>query len=358
MLTTTSKTALLGTSPRVSVPSVRSSSNNTNINGRSSVTLAFAAGSFTEKFAHSHERVLRYPDGRERRIRYPVPSSDENSQLSNATATAADEDWETRNVWKARRAAALAAMNTRQQQQQERRQQQQQQHHHEKTLPTEPTAPPEADPQQPPPSTADYLSSPLALLRYLTSDAHKEEQRRERADVERSYEILQGCPWPIPRPLYVLAARQQGTDTGLTHTLRTRLPLTAVEDELTRLLRGDGRQGGKKPTDGDREQQEQQGATPFINCSELVDGLVTFEVEEDAERYGNLLEESGAAESVAVVRCDSHELFRSVQGVRGVVVLVKKKESSVVPAPHQLAAAVRKGAKSPLDSVDDDDDDS
>jgi hypothetical protein len=165
----------------------------------------------------------------------------------------------------------------------------------------------------------------LALLRYLNSDAHRESQKREWEEVQNSYEILQGCPWPVPRPVYVLAARQGDHEAGLTHTLRTRLPLSDVEDELTTLLRG-ANHGKKKP---------------LISCSELVDGVVTFESEDDAERYGQLLEESGTAESVAVARCDSHELFRDVQGVKGVVVLLRR--GGKVPLPHQLASALRGG---------------
>lgn len=47
----------------------------------------------------TYERVLRYPDGLVRRIRYPIP-------LESATATTdvaldVSEDWETRNAWKA-----------------------------------------------------------------------------------------------------------------------------------------------------------------------------------------------------------------------------------------------------------------
>lgn len=274
------------------------------------------ADSCTERYGRpsgaTYERILRYPDGRERRIRYPVPSED-------ATLCGGDE-WETRNAWKAARARTTSQLPSRPTPPQP-------------AAPRKPAAPP-PPPDRPPESIPD---SPLALLRFLTSDAHKEAQRREWEEVKGSYEILQGCPWPVPRPLYVIAAHQPGSDAGLTHTLRTRLPLADVENELTRVLRG------KAAADAGK---------PLIRCSEMVDGIVTFETEDDAEQYGELLEQGGTAEGVAVARCDSHELFRSVQGAKGAVVLLRK--GGKVPFPHQLAAAL-KGSPSPMSSVDEDD---
>lgn len=62
---------------------------------------------------------------------------------------------------------------------------------------------------------------------------------------------------------------------------------------------------------------------------------------------------------VAVAQCDSHALFRSVQGAAGVVVLLRPlaAEDDFLPQPHQLATALR-GQRSmednPLGSVDED----
>ena len=121
--------------------------------------------------------------------------------------------------------------------------------------------------------------------------------------------------------------------------------MAGVEAELTDLLRPGGDKKDKKP---------------LIECSQLVDGVVTFESEQDAEEYGRLLEESNMAHGVVVARCDSHALFREVQTVKGVVILVKRGGQRVdegdgrIPAPYQLSAAVR-GPPSPLSSVDFDD---
>lgn len=48
---------------------------------------------------------------------------------------------------------------------------------------------------------------------------------------------------------------------------------------------------------------------------------------------------------MSIARCDSHELFRSVQDVRAVVVLLRRQEGPApfLPQPHQLATALRRG---------------
>ena len=42
---------------------------------------------------------------------------------------------------------------------------------------------------------------------------------------------------------------------------------------------------------------------------------------------------------VIIAQCDAHDLFRNVQEVRGVVVLLRK--GSNVPMPHHLAVSLR-----------------
>jgi hypothetical protein len=154
----------------------------------------------------------------------------------------------------------------------------------------------------------------------LTSHKHKQEQEDLWQSVRDSYEVLHGCPWPAPKPLYLLASPQTDTEAGLTYTVRTRIPLEGVESELAALF---GRTGA---------------AADFISAAQMVDGVVAFEDDADAETFGAMLEKDRGAR-VSVARCDSHELFRDVQGVQGVVVLIRRGGS--VPRPHQLAAAVR-----------------
>lgn len=47
---------------------------------------------------------------------------------------------------------------------------------------------------------------------------------------------------------------------------------------------------------------------------------------------------------VSIARCDSHELFRSVQDVRAVVVLLRR-NGAFLPQPHQLATSLRSQAE-------------
>lgn len=169
-------------------------------------------------------------------------------------------------------------------------------------------------------------ASPLELLRFLTSPEHRRAVQEELEQVRRSYELLEGCPWPAPRPLFLLATPAAGDsdegDAGATHTHRTLLPRADIEGEMDSLL------GGRRRQDG----------SPLIRCGQIVDGVVAFEDEGSAERYGAMLEEGGAA-GVAVARCDSHALFRAVRDARGVVVFLRP--APFVPRPHQLAAALR-----------------
>lgn len=275
---------------RVCSPSGRGAPVQTSIRGRTCVVQAFA-----ESYAHScggagcatHERILRYPDGRERRIRYPVVVDDPS------TLDSGHEDWETRNAWKAVSRGSAAP---------------------EKTAPA----------VNPDVSGSDgaFPMSPLALLRLLNSDVHRQTLQREWEDVCNSYEILLGCPWAKPRPLYVLADVKSGNgESGMTYTLRTRLPLSNVEFELNRLLR--------PGTDSE----------PIIECSELVDGVVAFEDDADAEQYGDLLAAAGSGH-FSIAECNSHEMFRTACELKSAVILLRR--GCKVPAPHKLAASVRK----------------
>jgi hypothetical protein len=55
------------------------------------------------------------------------------------------------------------------------------------------------------------------------------------------------------------------------------------------------------------------------------------------------------AMQVFIARCDSHELFRTVQGVRGCVVLFRR--DCTLPMPEQLATSLR-GQRSFEDALD------
>lgn len=94
----------------------------------------------------------------------------------------------------------------------------------------------------------------------------------------------------------------------------------------------------------------------LIRVEQVVDGIVTFESEGDAQRYRELLladgmEEvwfrrrvlswwlHGLSQQVALMECDSHTLFRTVGSVKGAVVLLRAGAS--VPLPEMLATSLR-----------------
>jgi hypothetical protein len=101
-------------------------------------------------------------------------------------------------------------------------------------------------------------------------------------------QVLSEVPWVGPKPLYLLSASppaasaSPGSDApapGAAYTLRTRVARQDQEEELSRVLR-------RRAADG----------APLIRCSEMKDGVVAFEDEADAERYGQMLEADGGGE--------------------------------------------------------------
>ncbi|KAL6774001.1 hypothetical protein ACKKBG_A23395 [Auxenochlorella protothecoides x Auxenochlorella symbiontica] len=229
------------------------------------------------------ERVLRYPDGQERRIRYPLPTT----ETSEETLV---EAWETLNAYKSSTGWSPRA---------------------------QPALRDEANSQVP--------NSPLALLKRMTSPEFLARAVAEEEKLERSYRVHEGCPWPAPRPLYVLALSEGGPASGAPgalHTLRTRLPLAGVQDELN---------------------QAMGWSSPRIACSRVADGVVAFRTLVAAEAYAAELEEARGLPhaSVAVVETASHALFRSTAAAQAVVVvLADEADGSGPPGPLQLAGAL------------------
>lgn len=50
-------------------------------------------------------------------------------------------------------------------------------------------------------------------------------------------QVLEGSPWVMSRPVYVLASKQADREAGLTHTLRARVSRPEAENELSRVRR-------------------------------------------------------------------------------------------------------------------------
>lgn len=143
----------------------------------------------------------------------------------------------------------------------------------------------------------------------------------------------------------------------MTYTLRTRIAMEGVQSELASLLGRDGK-NKKRPNSNENNNTS---SSSFISCGRMVDGVIAFESDADAETFGSYIEiqhQTSTAEAlgaslknVSVARCDSHQLFRDVQQVKTVVVLLRR--GCVVPQPHQLAAALRtNGSKKSSDGGD------
>ncbi|KAL3144957.1 hypothetical protein ABBQ32_003463 [Trebouxia sp. C0010 RCD-2024] len=165
------------------------------------------------------------------------------------------------------------------------------------------------------------FSSPADLLRTLNAEGYMQAQEDLLQKVQTSYEIHTGSPWIQSRPVFVLVNTQPGSDVPVTYTLKTKVNWTAAEDELSKVLK-------RRRKDG----------SALIKVDQLRDGVVLFEDVADAERYSNYLEADNSSQ-VMIAQCDSHNVFRNVQEVRGVVVLLRK--GSSVPMPHQLAVSLR-----------------
>jgi hypothetical protein len=72
----------------------------------------------------------------------------------------------------------------------------------------------------------------------------------------------------------------------------------------------------------------------------MKDGVVLFECPEKAEAFRNMLEAAGHLQ-VFVSEINSHAIFRALEDVDGLVVLVGKGGDDFMPTPAELAAALR-----------------
>jgi len=256
------------------------------------------------------ERVLRYPDGRERRIRYPCPDGDDVQRPRDSSS----------GLWEGRKERGVVVVDD---------------DYSGNFVQTEEEEEGKLELEKKKKSIGDNAAaevkhvlesrSPLEMLRYLTSAEYKEEQEREWQAVKDSFDVHHGCPWPIPKQVYTIVLQQQD-GPGQLHTLRTRISEQGVETELNKLLGFDK----KKKDDGD---------SAVIRCSSLVDGVVVFEDEDRADEYGQIVQGLKNGHIVHIAEHDSHDLFRNVQEAKGVVVVIRRDVQ--VPNMQQLAAVLR-----------------
>lgn len=253
------------------------------------------------------ERVLRYPDGRVRCIRYPLTATDIDAQSDQIDVTHSYEEdwdpdrwddidwpWEACGLWEGA-ASEKAAVAT--------------------------AAVPPVQGSQALQKTRHTFNTPADLLRTLNAAGYLQAQQDLMKQVRNSYEIHTGSPWIESRPVFVLVQQQPNSEIPVTYTLKTKVSWTAAEDEISKVLK-------RRRADG----------SPLIQVDQLRDGIVLFEDVADAERYSNYMEAESNAQ-VLIARCDAHDLFRNVQEVRGVVIVLRK--GANVPTPHQLAVSLR-----------------
>jgi len=150
-------------------------------------TLCFG-GRFPER-RRSRERLLRYPNGDTRLIRYPATDSEAEAEVEQETRTDAEKG------------------------------------------------------QKAPVKTSELPSSPDALVRLIRSKAYVEAQKEHRKRIRESYRILERSPWETSRKVYVLAVRKMSAEAPRMYTLRTRLHRADVTNRLKTMFRGPGFEG-------------------------------------------------------------------------------------------------------------------
>ena len=186
---------------------------------------------FTFQPVPSLDRVLRYPDGLERTIRYPAPSA-----LSQAEQRVEQDSYDTDAdtpgwvicgdhdagcmvaddgdstlpgaapvgaLWGDERQASAAALRT------------------DHDVAAHPASISDAAPQSSRLGTgAGALpNSPAELLRLLQSADYQRQRQEEAAHVSDSFTLLTECPWAVPRQLSVIALRRRGQEHPAMYTL-------------------------------------------------------------------------------------------------------------------------------------------
>lgn len=239
---------------------------------------------------HTQVRVLRYPSGETRYIRYPV---DATMDLDEEEENEGFACWDVSGLWGVNARAGGHA-----------RPQSGSRHKHQ--LPTSSHQPSVQE-------TAAYLEG-LFAASY---------EAQPLVDVDHCYQVLHGCPWVLPRPVFVLACKGPGAaaedDIRNTYTLRTKVEQEGAADALAKLLK-------------------KQHLSDVLEVAEMRDGVVAFEAAADADRFASKLEEEGHSQ-VMIAEVDSHKLFRMVSDVRALVVLLPR--GTDIPAPYQLAASLK-----------------
>ena len=175
-------------------------------------------------------------------------------------------------------------------------------------------------------SPSSALDSPAALLQHLR--AEEEGRRAEEERVRGSFEVHSSCPWLEPREVWVVVSVGEAGEGSL-FTMRARQAQAEAEDELNKLLK-----------------HRRPGGGNILSFSKMCDGVLAFRGEEQALACCDALELAGVgpAGRLDVVALGSHELFRMAGDARAVVVVLKEQEDGWVPDVRQLRSALGGGA--------------
>eukprot|EP01026_Neomeris_dumetosa_P048309 TRINITY_DN4179_c0_g1_i3.p2 TRINITY_DN4179_c0_g1~~TRINITY_DN4179_c0_g1_i3.p2 ORF type:complete len:275 (-),score=32.68 TRINITY_DN4179_c0_g1_i3:303-1127(-) len=227
----------------------------------------------------STERILRYPDGHERRIRYPIVEGEDQKLHTQSSGFTTKDFFRTAHYVQQETHDAITK------------------------------------------ESSAIPDTPFQLFQTLNSKETRKERSIRLNKVRNSYNIWDGCPWVLPKPIYVLTKVDESRGgIGQMYTIRVRQQRTDNTNELAQLFRN-------------------SSSAQFIEVSQMKDGVLLFEDLEQAELYADMLEEE-ALTRVLITEVDSHELFKMVTSVKAVVIGLKV--DSFVPHPYELVSSLKR----------------
>jgi len=254
-----------------------------------------------EKNSHG-VRVLRYPDGRERTIRYPLPSMNTGpsiagmpmspSSVLHATLVAGTpiDPQQARAESPAQSGVTPLSGNT-------------------------PPGPKEASTFAANEASSEIPTTAEAFLRWAQSGERDRVRKELLTRAKSSYQVAEQNVFPSNRPLFALMRCLEGGQTAELFTLRTRREHGRMQDELNALLKtpvvrgGSGEGGGAEP--------------PRMTFLDVRDGVLAFQRADDAQRYAELMRAEDQFGDVEMVSVGSDELFALTEGAQALVVLFK-----------------------------------
>lgn len=282
----------------------------------SSATFSSSVRQNDSRPSASYERVLRYPDGKKRVIRYPLvkEQSDPSTTVAGSATSAARASrrrnrgtWDVAGLWETEPPKPGADAPSSRCGRASRE------------APAAGDASADATP-----TGLGVPASPMALLREQRSEDFARAAQMELDYVRSSFRILRDCPWQEPRSVWVLGAPPASPvsdEDGAIEMvyLRTRIPGEDVGSELAGLLGHAGR--GK------------------IAVSHLTDGYVCFQSDADARAFGE--RNAGDRPGLSAIEVSAPDLFAMVETARAVVVLMDAGLGETTPSLASLRSVLK-----------------